>query len=222
VREPEKAVAREGGKPAGRSIGAFLGELQRRKVVQNTTVYLVAAWGLSAGAADIFGALELPEWAARYVVIGVFAMTPLVVVISWLYEVNNRGIRRDYGPPDEQVSVDTMIVRRDQRPPLTLSYAGRSETFYRDVIVGRDDSCGFQIIEPLISRRHVKFEYVDGRWRVRDLGSANGTRLDGREVDTAWLESDATIVLYPDADPLRVSLPKSASSDPTIIRPSTP
>ncbi|MEE4637950.1 MAG: FHA domain-containing protein [Wenzhouxiangella sp.] len=187
-------------------LSGFLAELQRRKVVQTTVFYLLAAWGLSAGAADIFGALGLPEIAARYAVIGIFAMTPVVAVISWLYDVNTRGIHRDHGPPDQQISSDTEVAKRDNRVPLTLRYGDQVETFYRDVIVGRDDTCAFQIIEPLISRRHVKFEFIGGRWRASDLGSANGTLLDGREIDKEWLTSDASLLLYPDGPTLEVTV----------------
>lgn len=213
-------VAKSGRKSFWRSLVAFLGELQRRKVVQTTTVYLVAAWGLSAGAADIFGALGLPDSAARNTVIAIFALTPFVAVASWLYEVNKRGIRRDYGPPDEQISRDTEVARRDTRAPLTLRYGDHAETFLRDVVVGRDDSCAFQIIEPLVSRRHVKFEFSDGHWYARDLGSANGTLLGGREIDQEMLEAQAELILYPDGAPLLVMIGGDAVSDETRISPS--
>ncbi len=204
--------------PAKKSVwhrlSGFLAELQRRKVVQTTVFYLLAAWGLSAGAADIFGALGLPEIAARYAVIGIFAMTPLVAIISWLYEINTQGIHRDHGPRhvDEQVSSETEVAKRDNRVPLTLRYGDQVETFYRDVTVGRDECCAFQIIEPLISRRHVKFEFIGGRWRASDLGSANGTLLDGREIDKEWLAGDASLLLYPDSPSLQVTVGSPAST----------
>jgi len=193
-------------KPFWRRLGRFLAELRRRKVVQTTTVYLVAAWGLSAGAADIFGALGLPEHAAGYTVIGIFALTPFVAAASWLYEVNTKGIQRDRGPAHELVACDTAVAKRDERVALTLRYGDKVETFYRDVIVGRDDSCAFQIIDPLVSRRHLKFEFLAGRWRVRDLGSANGTFVDGHELDTEWLGREASLVLYPEGTPLLVEV----------------
>jgi pSer/pThr/pTyr-binding forkhead associated (FHA) protein len=33
-----------------------------------------------------------------------------------------------------------------------------------------------------VSRRHAELWLVDGRWHVRDLGSSNGTYLNGRRV----------------------------------------
>jgi Nif-specific regulatory protein len=74
-----------------------------------------------------------------------------------------------------------LVVRRDdgfgdvfplaagQR--LTL---GRAPT---NRIVLKDDLC---------SREHAEIYYLDGRWRLRDLNSLNGTRLNGETVDSEW------------------------------------
>lgn len=208
-------------KSLGQKLVAFLSELERRKVVQTTLVYLLAAWGISAGAADIFGALGLPEWAAGYVVIGIFALTPVVAALSWVYEVNKKGIYRDHGPPDELITRDTEIARRNRRKPLTLTYRDQTQTFYRDVAVGRDESCSFQILEPLVSRRHVKFEFADGGWHACDLGSANGTQIDGRELDRERLDGEASMVLYPGGPPLLVKVAGEVQSAQTQLAGST-
>ena len=36
---------------------------------------------------------------------------------------------------------------------------------------------------PTVSRRHVRFTCREGRWYVEDLGSTNGTYLDGVEIE---------------------------------------
>lgn len=207
---PNETVAKSAKKSIGKRLVAFLFELERRKVVQTMLLYLLAAWGLSAGAADIFGALGLPESAARTTVIVIFVLTPFVAIAAWLYEVNKEGIRRDYGPPEELSSLDTVVAERNQRIPLTLHYGDQIQTFYRDVTVGRDDNCAFQIIEPLVSRRHVKFEFTDGHWYACDLGSVNGTLRDGREIDREELTGDSSLILYPDGPPLRVKIGSEA------------
>jgi pSer/pThr/pTyr-binding forkhead associated (FHA) protein len=33
-----------------------------------------------------------------------------------------------------------------------------------------------------VSRRHAELRIVDGRWILRDLGSSNGTWVNGRRV----------------------------------------
>ncbi|MGY0235796.1 ATP-binding cassette domain-containing protein [Longispora urticae] len=43
------------------------------------------------------------------------------------------------------------------------------------VIIGRDPLCPLVVDDPRVSRQHVEVGYRDGRWRLRDLGSSNGT-----------------------------------------------
>jgi two-component system response regulator AtoC len=50
------------------------------------------------------------------------------------------------------------------------------------VVVGRGDECDVQVLHASVSRRHVQIAYGPGGLTVRDLGSANGTRIGGRLV----------------------------------------
>ncbi len=58
----------------------------------------------------------------------------------------------------------------------------------RDIILGRDsDSCHVVVLDPGVSQRHCKLS-VDGGWAwVDDLGSSNGTFVNGRKVQIAPL-----------------------------------
>jgi pSer/pThr/pTyr-binding forkhead associated (FHA) protein len=49
--------------------------------------------------------------------------------------------------------------------------------------LGRDASCEVCIRHPSLSRRHAFLQLRDGRWLVEDLGSTNGTTLNGRRID---------------------------------------
>lgn len=64
------------------------------------------------------------------------------------------------------------LVRRNAAPgPVTLGRAPEN-----DIVI--DDAT--------LSRHHLAFEPAgEGRWRVRDLGSSNGTRVDGAHVGAA-------------------------------------
>ncbi len=46
----------------------FAAELKRRKVFQVGSLYLVTAWGLSMGVAELFPTFGAPDWAAQYVI----------------------------------------------------------------------------------------------------------------------------------------------------------
>jgi RND superfamily putative drug exporter len=47
---------------------------------------------------------------------------------------------------------------------------------------GRDDGNEIQIAVPTISRVHARIDHLGGIWRLRDLGSTNGTWVDGHQV----------------------------------------
>jgi ABC-type multidrug transport system ATPase subunit len=55
----------------------------------------------------------------------------------------------------------------------------------RRLVVGRTPENDLPIDHPLISRRHAQFAYAGARWTVTDLGSTNGTYVNGRRVTTA-------------------------------------
>ncbi len=49
-------------------------------------------------------------------------------------------------------------------------------------VVGRHSACDHRIPHPSVSRRHCVFRLRDGRVWVEDLGSTNGTRLNGEPL----------------------------------------
>ncbi len=53
-----------------------------------------------------------------------------------------------------------------------------------EMILGRDESLACRIDDRGLSRKHAKVYLVLGRWCVEDLGSTNGTRLNGEPVGT--------------------------------------
>ncbi len=61
--------------------------------------------------------------------------------------------------------------------------------------IGRAANATIVIPDRLASRGHAVIERdpTDGRWQVRDLGSRNGTWVDGRRVDEATLEPGMTV-----------------------------
>jgi len=55
------------------------------------------------------------------------------------------------------------------------------------LIVGRQPSCDIILRFPNVSSRHCEFSLVNGYWRVRDLGSRNGIKVNGIRCDQHWL-----------------------------------
>jgi pSer/pThr/pTyr-binding forkhead associated (FHA) protein len=50
-------------------------------------------------------------------------------------------------------------------------------------VLGRSRSCELSLHAVEASRRHAAVRYVKGQFRVRDLGSTNGTLLNGQPLD---------------------------------------
>jgi serine phosphatase RsbU (regulator of sigma subunit) len=51
------------------------------------------------------------------------------------------------------------------------------------VVVGRSSECDLILPDVLLSRRHAELARSDAGWLVRDLGSLNGTRLNGARLN---------------------------------------
>ncbi len=82
-----------------------------------------------------------------------------------------------------------------RRATLTVEEDGVRRTFRlaSAVTVGRDPACEIPLGSPTVSRRHATLAPDGEGWLVRDLGSGNGTFLDGRRVDEAPLPSGTAV-----------------------------
>ncbi len=56
------------------------------------------------------------------------------------------------------------------------------------MILGRGNDIELSFADPSLSSEHAVFEYFDGGFRVRDLGSLNGLRVNGGEAQLADLK----------------------------------
>ncbi|MHC4731517.1 MAG: FHA domain-containing protein [Planctomycetota bacterium] len=62
------------------------------------------------------------------------------------------------------------------------------------VLLGRAKECDILLNDIKASREHAVIEpYGEGRWRVRDLGSGNGTKVNGRKVQRQLLEPEDVV-----------------------------
>jgi transcriptional regulator of acetoin/glycerol metabolism len=58
----------------------------------------------------------------------------------------------------------------------------------RRVVIGRDDAADVRLPVKAVSRRHAEIHWSEGRWLIRDLGSTNGTIVDGELITETELE----------------------------------
>ena len=68
----------------------------------------------------------------------------------------------------------------------------------QEVLIGRHPDCGVQLESNAVSRRHARVFLQDGRYAIEDLGSGNGTSVNGQVIQNATpLESRDRIKLGP-------------------------
>ena len=61
------------------------------------------------------------------------------------------------------------------------------------VLIGRGEDCDIQLISDRVSRHHCEVFCQDGQFFVRDLGSTNGTYVDGVRVSRTALRNGSVI-----------------------------
>jgi len=55
------------------------------------------------------------------------------------------------------------------------------------LVIGREPTTGLAIHDPKASKEHCRLERSGDRWRVVDLESKNGTRINGDYRNKSWL-----------------------------------
>jgi hypothetical protein len=78
------------------------------------------------------------------------------------------------------------LVPRGRRLPPAMSGS---------VLLGRSSACQLVFADDTVSRRHAELRVVDGRWMLRDLGSSNGTYVNGRRVTEVEVAAGDEILL---------------------------
>lgn len=205
-------------------IETLLFELKRRKVFQVASLYAVAAWGASVGAADLLPAFGAPDWAVRAFVISAVLGFPLAVALAWIFEITPGGVVRDDAAADElqtpgPASGVTNIEPYGRKEYVLVRWHDARGTherrFDREFLIGRDAECDVRLDDPLISRRHACVSRRDDLWWLRDLRSRNGTMVDGETIESVPLPPRCELQLA-DRGP-RLSLEIHAPSSATTV-----
>ena len=73
-----------------------------------------------------------------------------------------------------------------RRPTAKLRLDGRTTIVpAQGAVLGRSRDCDVVVDDANVSRRHAEVRPSGGSWTVRDLGSTNGIKINGRRVDGA-------------------------------------
>jgi hypothetical protein len=119
------------------------------------------------------------------------------------------------GPPEVEFVVDENLKKGDLTCVAALvegeddgAGGGHSSVVIREdgkerlvplssdvVTIGRLADCDVVVKDKGASRKHAQLKRRDGTWTLTDLGSTNGTRLNGQTVQTRELSDGDTITI---------------------------
>lgn len=91
-------------------------------------------------------------------------------------------------PPENQKSTIHITVKHGQAQGIEVRF---TDSF----TIGRGSENDVQLIDTAVSRNHVKFVFDGENWQVQDMGSSNGTFLNGERITTIPLPEQADIQL---------------------------
>ena len=128
-------------------------------------------------------------------VLTIFKLVLLVMLYVFIYRAVRTIIADLYGPRRRQSRSSPRSApapdagsRRSRRPPRELVVhppEGRPTVLQLDrerVTIGRSERVTVPVDDVYVSDEHALIAENDGDWTVRDLGSTNGTYLNGAKV----------------------------------------
>ncbi len=90
-------------------------------------------------------------------------------------------------------------------------------------IVGRQQGCQIRIVSSLVSRKHCELTERGGTLRIRDLGSSNGTYVNGQRIEgTKELEPGFSLVIGSVVFRVDSARPAGSAEEPTVQSGTTP
>lgn len=200
----------------------FLLEVSRNRVTRALAAYLVAVLLLSRVINDFSPAFDLPVSLLRALAILAILGLPLVVFLAWRFDVTPQGLvaKRqadanalvDAGPSATEVgawmknrhnAVGAGYVVANWTDPDGTT---RHKEFFSPFVIGRDISSDIRLTDECVSRSHAAIWAEGGRWRVRDLGSSNGTWLDGERITVSAIPARCKLRLHEDGPAVELTV----------------
>ena len=74
-------------------MSGFFEELKRRKVYRVAITYVVAAWALAQGLAQVLPVFDIPNSVIRVVIALMLIGFPVALVLAWVFDVTPQGIK---------------------------------------------------------------------------------------------------------------------------------
>lgn len=187
-----------------KSWGWLLREIKRRKIIRSCVVYVVLCWGALQVADIIFPAFEMGDTSAfRLFLLTALGGFPVIIALAWFYKLSPEGIVRTTSFVERRV-VENVRPINDRRQPTMTNYFRKDDEEAEDfswiisaetgpltglsyrvagpMVLGRAPDCDLVIVNPEISRHHARLDLEDDDLYIEDMGSSNGSVVNGKMV----------------------------------------
>lgn len=182
---------------------SFFRELKRRKVTRTCVLYLVLCWGVLQVGDILYPALGLdPDQSSRIFLYLAIAGFPVTFAVAWFLQITPRGIVRTGSFIERRVLSNVPPINERRQGKMTTYFrkgeedqdfrwilsaetgplAGLSFGVQRPLMLGRSLDCDIAVVSPQVSRNHARLDLEGGQLEIEDLGSANGTVVNGKQV----------------------------------------
>lgn len=78
-------------------------------------------------------------------------------------------------------------------PPILVRIKDSEIRFSQAFTIGRGAECDLQMADNRVSRKHILVDFDGEHWIISDLGSANGTYVNGTKIDEMRLPDEAEV-----------------------------
>jgi len=143
--------------------------------------------------------MEFIVWVLRVALVG------MIYLFVWrIFRAMIRG--------DQNVSLMTATLYLVlQNPGATLLPRNKIFEVYDNYVIGRGAEQNIVLNDSKVSYQHAIITHQDGAWYIRDLGSSNGTYLDGLRVNVDTMFTDGQTIALGTGIELRVHTSKGTT-----------
>jgi hypothetical protein len=110
----------------------------------------------------------------RFVVIGLIYVILFRLIKTMIPSINRTKTR------DSSIAYALEVI---DAPDLSGLSKGSVFIIHDETIIGRKDDNQIVINDPFVSGKHALISVVEGKLSIKDLGSTNGTILNGKNVN---------------------------------------
>jgi pSer/pThr/pTyr-binding forkhead associated (FHA) protein len=110
------------------------------------------------------------------------AAVALYVFLGWILLLMWRSLRHEAAFLSERKTAPLFLTLESANSaPQTLHFTSG------EVAIGRDPDCECVLSDATTSARHARLSFHHNQWWLEDLGSRNGTSLNGEALTTATI-----------------------------------